>query len=62
MSWRTVIEINHDHLGDLDDAEIMKTLRRYLQSNVDAQRVPYLGHIRVLGTRHHSETLKLTVE
>lgn len=62
MSWRTVVEINHDHLADLDDPELWTRLRRFLQSGCPPEQAPYLGHIRVLATRHHSDKIKLVIE
>lgn len=62
MSIRTIIEINHDYLHDLTD-EKWEELKRYLRSgggpaSPDRHLVP---GIRVLGQRHHSEELKLTI-
>jgi hypothetical protein len=62
MSWRTVVEINHDYLHDLlshpDDVAVF--LQALKQTLVEAQNVAPHG-IRVLGQRHHADTLKLTV-
>jgi hypothetical protein len=71
MSTRTIIEINHDYLGDLlKDPEHMHVLLRMARSGAlaglpNAQnpsgRVGLPG-IRILGQRHHSDTLKLEVK
>lgn len=65
MSTRTIIEINHDYIHDLGDAE-WEELKRVLRSgfavrDIESGRHPVRG-VRVLGQRHHSETLKLTVK
>lgn len=62
MSTRTIIEINHDYLRDIvqDEAKLAEFVKR-LGSGLDwAERSKPYG-IRVLGQRHHSETLKLTI-
>lgn len=69
MSRRTVIEINHDYIHDLqNDPEFAMKFFRKL-SNMGAWDRPgrsafdpYLPGVRKLGERHHSETLKLTIE
>lgn len=63
MSTRTVIEINHDYLSDLShEPEHMAEVIRALQS-CDLKRLQHnaVPGIRVLGQRHHSETLNLKV-
>lgn len=69
MSTRTIIEINHDYLSDLskDDDAYFKVLLSMLRSGVGANENDWntsLGvpGIRILGQRHHSETLKLEVK
>lgn len=68
MSTRTVIEINHDYLADLESSGQFETLLHDLRgSSVPAalnkgEQPRYGSGIRVLGQRHHSETLKLTVK
>jgi hypothetical protein len=63
MSTRTIIEINHDYLRELTALEpsamldFIFALRGTLK---DAERIAPPG-VRVLGQRHHSETLKLEV-
>jgi hypothetical protein len=64
MSTRTIIEINHDHLNELaHEPDHMETLIRALRAcdltMLERNRVP---GIRILGQRHHSETLKLEVK
>lgn len=63
MSTRTIIEINHDYLHDISKhpeklCEFVKRLGSGLEW---ADRVMPNG-VRVLGQRHHSETLKLYVK
>lgn len=63
MSQRTVIEINHDRLEIFEDRHFMEILVQELQSGdtrlLQAGCIPGL---RILGTRHHSETLNLEVK
>lgn len=68
MSTRTIIEINHDYLHALskDDDAYFKVLLSMLRSGVGARddhRNTDFGipGVRILGQRHHSETLKLEV-
>jgi len=63
MSTRTVIEINHDVLADLIawPNAIEKFLWALSSTEETARRAAPNG-IRILGQRHHSETLKLTVK
>ena len=63
MGTRTVIEINHDVLADLMNrpTAIAQFLRALGSTEETARRAAPNG-IRILGQRHHSETLKLTVE
>lgn len=72
MSIRTIIEINHDHLDTLfGDAENgAAAIRSFLlvlfgskitgQLNNGETPEPITG-IRILAQRHHSDTLKLTI-
>lgn len=66
MSIRTVIEINHDHLYRLkEDPQWAEQLYNLLASGdwkTDRMVFPLPNGVRVLGERHHSETLKLTVK
>jgi hypothetical protein len=64
MSTRTIIEINHDYWHDLDEnPEAMKQLLQGINTfNPDDSRLAHLPGVRILGQRHHSETLKLTVK
>jgi hypothetical protein len=67
MSTRTVIELNHDYISELlSDPKAMAAFLLFLSSGAAANARTWdtdLGFqgIRVLGQRHHSETLLLTV-
>ena len=63
MSIRTIIEVNHDCLADLErHPEALQRLWRMLGAGeghrIESGDIP---GIRVLGQRHHSETLELKV-
>lgn len=63
MSTRTIIEINHDLLRDIasrPDA-LAEFVKRLGSGREWAERVTPNG-IRILGQRHHTETLKLEVK
>lgn len=62
MSHRTIVEINHDYLHDLQvhPDELMRFVDALKQGIHNARKIAPSG-IRILGERHHSETLKLTV-
>jgi hypothetical protein len=68
MSIRTIIEINHDWLYLLEkDPDIMKKISRLIQdyythSAGSDDSVNWPTGIRILGARHHTDTLKLTVK
>ncbi len=66
MSIRTIIEINHDYMHDLDNPETLQKLLQVLRTGVVGKYISSTMHvvpgIRVLAQRHHSETLKLKVE
>lgn len=69
MSTRTVIEINHDYLRTLNAEAWAELMTALASSSVTGQLnraegkpVNWKGGIRILGQRHHSETLKLEVE
>ena len=75
MSTRTIIEINHDYLGDLaKDPSILADVLRQLGSGAigaeiakadgseQPQRRPGVPGIRFLATRHHSEVITIRVE
>jgi hypothetical protein len=70
MSTRTIIEINHDYLTDVGLATLINLWYTLHSSDVagmlnqaDGKPVNWKGcGIRVLGQRHHSETLKLEVK
>lgn len=68
MSTRTIIEINHDHLRPSDLAELTVLFDMLGSSAVtgllnrnDGKAFNWSAGIRILGQRHHSETLKLEV-
>jgi hypothetical protein len=67
MSTRTIIEINHDYIHDLEaDPSQLRALLLMARSGALANVGPTgsvgLPGIRILGQRHHSETLKLEVK
>jgi hypothetical protein len=69
MSIRTVIEVNHDYLADLAaHPENFSALLMMLRGSVNVHDLAEAGGnvglpgLRLLGQRHHSETLKLTVK
>lgn len=69
MSTRTIIEINHDWLHDLEQmsCDSLRTLlRRATDCNAalnasGARGVEHGCGVRTLGTRHHSEDLDVVV-
>ena len=64
MSIRSVIEINHDALHNLtteDAPRLIEWLHSLGGVTPQIGRTPVNG-VRLLGQRHHTETLKLTVE
>lgn len=69
MSTRTIIEINHDHLTLHTASQLTYMLTALISSKVtgmlnenDGKPVDWSTGIRILGQRHHSETLKLEVK
>jgi hypothetical protein len=48
MSTRTLVEINHDFLGDADIGGLGMALR-------DGERGDCMPGVRILGSRHHSD-------
>lgn len=64
MSTRTVVEFNHDCIEDLKRAGHISEELFGMLCMAHSSRKPYgpIQGIRVLGQRHHSETLKLTIE
>ena len=69
MSTRTVIEINHDYLRSLGPEQWAELMHALASSSVTGQLnraegkpVNWTTGIRILGQRHHSETLRLKVE
>lgn len=69
MSIRTIIEINHDHLHNLRPGGFREDLLPALLSALgqgpvrEGDRLLCEAYgIRILGQRHHSETLKLEVK
>ena len=65
MSTRTIIEINHDYMHDLDDPEQIKKLLTALRSGFVERYISSTMHVapgvRILAQRHHSEALTLKV-
>jgi hypothetical protein len=62
MSTRTVIEINHDYLHDLlEHPEGMVQLLRALRQTQRYAETQTPPGVRILGQRHHSETLELSI-
>lgn len=61
MSTRTVIEINHDLISQLD-AQDWEAIKRMCTNHPDTRHYRQVNGVRVLGQRHHSETLKLEVK
>jgi hypothetical protein len=59
MSTRTVIELNHDYMRELQDPKNFEALLALMRScalgNVGPAGDVGLPGIRVLGQRHHSE-------
>lgn len=64
MSIRTVVEFNHDYIGQLyKEGHISETLYRFILDNyTKSQSLFVASGVRILGTRHHCEMLKLVVE
>lgn len=66
MSTRTIIEINHDYLWGLTDVDrdAMQLIAalRMLASGKEECKAALPSGVRILGQRHHSETLKLEVK
>lgn len=67
MSTRTIIEINHDRIHELERepgyfAALLKVLKSGDGSKAAHDLLRDMTGIRILGQRHHSETLKLTIE
>lgn len=64
MSIRTVIEINHDFLGDMTQGTFSELV--LLLKSGDAAREmnhrPELRGIKFLAQRHHSTKMTITVE
>lgn len=68
MSTRTIIEINHDHLTSQTCADLCELVSRLGLSTItsDLNRangtpLKWGAGVRILGQRHHSETLTLEV-
>ena len=64
MSIRTIVEFNHDYIDRLlDQGHISKDFYRWLMAyHHSMESPPHIAGARILGTRHHSETLMLEVE
>jgi hypothetical protein len=62
MSTRTIIEINHDFIARMT-AEDWEAIKRLCLHYPDPQgRYEPVNGVRILGQRHHSETLKIEVK
>lgn len=64
MSIRTVIEINHDYLSEITPEDVARLMNLLAGAGINPEVDPYpLRHqgVRILGQRHHSETLNLKV-
>ncbi len=65
MSIRTIVEINHDNLNDLQEhperlREIVECL--YKNNATKLAELRYLTNgVRFLGQRHHSDEMTITV-
>lgn len=69
MSTRTIIEINHDYLGNMKLTDVVDLLLGLRGSGVTGELnksngapVNWCPGVRVLAQRHHSETLTLEVK
>ena len=64
MSIRTIIEVNHDYIQRMhEDGHIGEELYRLILAAYTSSRDErYVDGIRILGSRHHSETLTLKIE
>lgn len=69
MSTRTIIEINHDHLTPRTCASLCSLVSQLGLSKITAELNRLEGEpinwgagVRILGQRHHSETLTLEVK
>lgn len=64
MSIRTIIEVNHDYIQSLrDEGHISGDLYQQICAAYTSSRWDHdVQGIRILGSRHHSETLKLEVK
>lgn len=69
MSTRTIIEINHDYLGrPLLASNLIELLKLLGSSDITTELnraggnpVAWGSGVRILGQRHHSDSLTLTV-
>lgn len=60
MSTRTIIEINHDYIANMDNDDWWAIKQMCLHKD---PRYGYeVNGVRILGERHHTETLKLEVK
>lgn len=63
MSIRTIVEVNHDYIMRMDAQDWEDIKRQILAAYTgDQRRYREVPGIRVLGSRHHSETLNLEVK
>jgi len=62
MSTRTIIEINHDFLWSLNDNDLLNLQKALSSGDHSAITNGAVAGVRILGQRHHSETLEIKVE
>lgn len=70
MSTRTILEVNHDQLHDIEQLsrdELIQIIRRATDCNAELDSakgygVPHGYGIRTLATRHHSSRLSVVVQ
>lgn len=62
MSWRTIIEINHDHLRDAGGelADLVEDLGHRCLSELKEQ-YRYSSAVKVLAQRHHSYDMRVVI-
>lgn len=63
MSTRTIVEINHDRLGEierLDKGQLLELIRQITDTSVPRRNSMLFG-VRTLVVRHHSTSLAILV-